>query len=82
MGPDGETKGPLGEQPDGPYPIVVDKNGKKRFLVQTPPYGRYLAKLELNIDGEGNLENVSGESNPQLLKDDQGFVLIRTTLNI
>ena len=76
---DGKTTGPLGETVDGTYPVVADKNGKRRFLVQTSAYGRYLGNLELTIDDEGNIKDVAPESNPMLLSSEQGFDVLLAT---
>ena len=62
-------EGPLGEQPDDKYPVIVDNQGTKRCLVQTTRYGKYLGKLELVINDKGQIQSISPESNPILLED-------------
>ena len=51
--------------PDGPYPTVVDGSENKVLVVQTNGYGRYLGKLHVTFDENGNPSEWHG--NPLLL---------------
>ncbi|XP_031632009.1 protein 5NUC-like [Contarinia nasturtii] len=56
----------LNDKPLGPYPTIIEQpNGKKVPVVQASCYAKYLGKLELSFDEDGNLIRWSG--NPILL---------------
>eukprot|EP00075_Anas_platyrhynchos_P021484 XP_027310737.1 5'-nucleotidase [Anas platyrhynchos] len=57
---------PSTEQPDGPYPFMVDSDdGRKVPVVQAYAYGKYLGRLNVTFDEKGNVVEAVG--NPILL---------------
>lgn len=57
---------PSTEQPDGPYPFMVDSDdGRKVPVVQAYAYGKYLGYLNVTFDEKGNVVEAVG--NPILL---------------
>ncbi|XP_031627384.1 protein 5NUC-like [Contarinia nasturtii] len=49
------------DKPLGPYPTIIEQpNGKKVPVVQASCYAKYLGKLELSFDEDGNLIRWSG----------------------
>ena len=57
----GETP-PDVEKPDGPYPVVITQSsGKKVPVVQAYAYAKYLGRLHLAFDGNGDLVEWDGE---------------------
>lgn len=62
----GANVGPLNEKIVGPYPYVDYSQNMKRLFVQTSRYGKYLGKIEMNINDEGRIMEYS-TTNPILL---------------
>ena len=59
---------PSNDKIEGPYPIVETKpNGKKSLVVQDFTYGKYLGKLKVVFDSNGELMSWSGD--PILLNE-------------
>lgn len=53
---------PDAERPEGPYPTVVTQSsGKKVPVVQAYAYTKYLGKLHLKFDKNGDLEKFDGQ---------------------
>ena len=56
-----EENQPSLEHPKGPYPtMVVGKGGRKVPVVQAYAYTKYLGKLILDIDQEGEVTSIDG----------------------
>lgn len=54
------------EIPKGPYPtVIVQKNGRKVYVVQAYKWTKYLGNLVLNFDSEGEVKTAKG--NPILV---------------
>lgn len=60
-------KAPDSEEPQGPYPIVFNKNRKKVLLATTYGFTKYLGSLSITFDDEYNLISYTGK--PLLLDD-------------
>lgn len=57
---------PKENKPDGPYPYVVNRtDGSKAVIVQDYWFGKFLGKLEVTFDMDGNITSYGG--NPILL---------------
>lgn len=53
---------PSEETPLGDYPIVIEhESGGKTLVVQAFAYGKYLGKLDVEFDEDGNLKSYDGE---------------------
>lgn len=57
---------PLGEKVAGPYPVESFSQSTTRLFVQTSRYGKYLGKIEMNINDEGRINNFV-RTNPIIL---------------
>ncbi|KAK4873923.1 hypothetical protein RN001_013283 [Aquatica leii] len=56
------------EKPEGPYPVVVQQStGKKVPVVQAYAYTKYMGRLNITFDDNGNVIDFSGQ--PQLLNN-------------
>jgi len=58
---DKEKQVPSTEKPRGPYPTIVkQKSGRTVPVVQAYAYTKYLGKIKLDIDEEGEVTNIDG----------------------
>ncbi|KAF5296487.1 hypothetical protein FQR65_LT01476 [Abscondita terminalis] len=70
------------EEVEGPYPVVVEQsNGKKVPVVQAYAYTKYMGRLNITFDDNGDVVAYSGQ--PQLLdnsvqQDQQALLLLET----
>ena len=73
---------PSNDRIEGPYPIVETKgNGKKSLVVQDFTYGKYLGKLRVVFDNNGELLSWSGNPilvNETYLKDENVSQLVNS----
>ncbi len=62
---------PLGNPPYGDYPTVVEQpgSGRKVLVLTTSGYGKYLGRLDVKFDPEGEMQSHSG--NPVLLSQER-----------
>ncbi|XP_059051895.1 apyrase-like [Achroia grisella] len=58
---DGEPPDSTVLTPQGPYPVVVDNNGKKVPIVQAAAHLLYLGEIKLYFDNAGNLVEWNGK---------------------
>ncbi|KAK0095135.1 hypothetical protein PV326_009160 [Microctonus aethiopoides] len=50
------------ERPEGLYPTeVIQKNGRKVYVVQAYAYTKYLGNLTVDFDHEGEIKNIQGD---------------------
>lgn len=62
--PDANTQAPFGPAIDGPYPTIstqTDADGKTIALVTTQGEYRYIGKLDVEFDANGNVTSVGGD---------------------
>ena len=73
---------PSDDRVEGPYPIVETKgNGKKSLVVQDFTYGKYLGKLRVVFDNNGELSSWNGNPiliNETYLKDENVSQLVNS----
>lgn len=55
-------KGPLpsNDEPEGPYPTIVDHGTRKTLIVQDYFAGKYLGFLNITFDSNNNVESWDG----------------------
>ncbi|XP_035217961.1 snake venom 5'-nucleotidase-like [Stegodyphus dumicola] len=59
-------KKPSVEEPQGPYPVVVEReDGSLALVVQDFAFGKYMGYLQVEFDNQGRIQNWGG--NPMLL---------------
>ncbi|KAK0175757.1 hypothetical protein PV327_009483 [Microctonus hyperodae] len=55
-------KQPNLETPEGLYPTeIIQKNGRKVYVVQAYAYTKYLGNLTVDFDHEGEIQNIQGD---------------------
>ncbi|XP_060805981.1 apyrase [Amyelois transitella] len=62
---DGEPPDTTAFSPQGPYPVVVEQNGKSVLIVQAAAHTLYLGEIKLFFDTTGNL--IRWEGNPHYI---------------
>ncbi|XP_052756858.1 apyrase isoform X2 [Galleria mellonella] len=62
---DGEPPDTSAFTPEGPYPVIVENNGKPVLIVQAAAHTLYLGEIKLFFDDDGNL--VRWDGNPHYI---------------